>query len=300
MKDRFLNFWFADTDARIYAAFRIAFAVVVLLNLIDLIPFRYAFFAETGLVDTRAVHTPGHFGTPHFSLFNVFTSELHVDVIFAISAVAMVLLGLGVCARTAAFWVWIWHLTITYRSPIATAGWDDILRVYSFLVLISPLGVRWPWRMKKVPSPGLAPVPVYGLRLMCLQLMVIYWHTWLCKIPDGEWLKGDVITYFLMSNNARFPTTAVLQIQPLLKLLTWSVLIGEFLVPVLFLFRKTRLWGALLGLSFHLGIFLISRNLGMFCLTMSILYIPLLDPRAVTWIEQKWQRWLNAPPALAK
>lgn len=291
MKDRFLSFWFADTDARIYAAFRVAFAVVALLNLIDLIPYRYPFFAETGVVDPRAVHTPGHFGTPHFSLFNVFTSEMHVDVIFAISALAMVMLAAGIGTRAAAFWVWIWHLTITHRSAVATSGWDDILRVYSFLVLISPLGARWPWRMKKSAPSGLDPAPVYGLRLMCLQLMVIYWHTALCKIPDGAWLQGDVITYYLMSNFARFPTADVLHIQPLLKLLTWGTLLGEIALPFLLIFRQTRLWGAMLGLSFHLGIFLLSRDLGLFCLTMAILYIPLLDPRATAWIEQRWARW---------
>ena len=273
MKDRFLNFWFADTDARIYAAFRIAFAVVALLNLIELIPFRYSFFAETGLVDLRAVHSPGHFGTPHFSLFNVFTSEKQVDIIFAVSAVAMVLLGFGVFTRCAAFWVWIWHLTITYRSPVALAGWDDILRVYSFLVLISPLGARWPWRMKKLGDAGLDPAPVYGLRLMCLQLIVIYWHTALCKLPSEAWLKGDVLTYYLLSVNARFPSASILEFEPLLKAMTWGVLAGEIIIPFLLIFRRTRWWGALLGISFHVGIFLLSRNLGIFCLTMLILYI---------------------------
>ncbi|MEZ5324886.1 MAG: HTTM domain-containing protein [Verrucomicrobiales bacterium] len=291
MKERIFNFWFGDTDARIYAAFRMAFALVALLNLIDFIPYRYAFFADTGLVDLRAAHSPGHFGMPHFSLFNVFTSETHVDVIFAISAVAMVLLGAGVCTRAAAFWVWIWHLTFTYRSPVAIAGWDDVLRVYSFLVLISPLGARWPWRMKKLAPAGLAPVPVYGLRLMCLQLAVIYLHTALCKLPSKDWINGEVLTYYLMSINARFPSAAVVQFHPLLKVMTWGVLAGEIIVPFLLLFRRTRLWGAVLGISFHIGIFLLSRDLGLFCLTMLILYIPLLDPQSLRWIEQRWQRW---------
>lgn len=291
MKDRFFNFWFADTDARIYAAFRIAFAVVALLNLIELIPFRYPFFADTGLVDLSAAHTPGHYGMPHFSLFNVFTSEAHIDVIFGISAVAMILLGAGVFTRCAAFWVWIWHLTITYRSPIATAGWDDILRVYSFLVLISPLGARWPWRMKKLGSASLDPAPIYGLRLMFLQLIIIYWHTALCKLPAKTWLNGELLSYYLVSINARFPSASVLQYAPLLKVMTWGVLAGEIIIPFLLIFRKTRWWGALLGISFHIGVFLLSRNLGIFCLTMMALYIPLLDPRAVAWIEQRWQRW---------
>ena len=291
MKERLFSFWFADTDARIYAAFRVAFAVVALLNLIYLVPFRYSFFAETGLVDLRAAHSPGHFGIPHFSLFNVFTSETHVDVIFAISAVAMILLGAGVFTRCAAFWVWIWHLTITYRSAIATAGWDDILRVYSFLVLISPLGARWPWRMKKPCITKLDPAPVYGLRLMFLQLLVIYWHSALCKLPAKDWLNGDLLSYYLVSINARFPSASVLQFEPLLKVMTWAVLLGEIIIPFLLIFRKTRWWGALFGILFHVGIFLLSRNLGIFCLAMMILYIPLLDPKAVAWIEQRWQRW---------
>lgn len=291
MKDRFLSFWFGDTDARIYAAFRVAFAVVALLNLVDFIPYRHAFFADTGLVDLRAAHTPGHYGMPHFSLFNVFTSEAHVDLIFGMSAVAMVLLAAGVFPRLAAFWVWIWHLTITYRSPIATAGWDEVLRVYSFLILISPLGARWPWRMKKLTAARLAPAPVYGLRLMWLQLMVIYLHSALYKLPSEDWRNGDVLTYYLMSNNARFPSPSVVQFELLLRVMTWSVLASEIFIPFLLLFRKTRLLGALLGVSFHVGIFMLSSNLELFCLTMVILYIPLLDPRSLEIAAQRWSRF---------
>lgn len=307
MKDRLLRFWFADTDSRIYAAFRMGFAAVALLNLLQLAPFRHVFFADTGLVDLRAAHAPGHFGVPHFSLFNVFTSESQVDAVFAISAVALILLAAGILARTAALWVFIWHLTITYRSPVAMGGWDDILRVYGFLLLISPLGPRWPWPRRGTTrtnaGTSVSPAPVYGLQLMRLQLLVIYVHSAICKLPDADWLNGDVLTYYLLSTNARFPAMAILDMQPVLKAMTWAVLAGEILVPALLLFRKSRIWGVLLGITFHAGIFLLSRNLGLFCATMLILYIPFLDTAALSWPGlrrrqlREWLRRRAADPA---
>ena len=289
-RDWFHKLWFADTDARIYAAFRVVFAVVSLINLIHLSPYRYAFFADTGMVDLEAAHTETHFGFPHFSLFNVFTSELHVDVIFGISAIALVLLTFGIGGRATAFWVFIWHITVTNRSPVALAGWDDVLRVYSFLLLISPLGAQWPFRMKRVPSGTLDPAPVYGLNLMRLQLAVIYLHTGLCKFPDPAWQKGEVLTYYLMSINARFPTDWVVNIHPFLKLMTWSILAAEIIVPFLFFFRKTRLIGAVLGMSFHVGIFVLSKNLTMFPLAMLPAYLSLFDSKSFAWLLNKIRR----------
>jgi hypothetical protein len=289
MTSWYQRLWFDDADARLYGAVRVSYAVIALLNLVELVPYRYAFFSDAGVVDRAAMQGPGHFGIPHFSLFNVFGSEVAVNVLFAMSAVALVLLALGIAARLAVFWVFIWHLSISYRAPIAVAGWDDILRVYGFLLLISPLAAAWPFRLKKsAQTEWGGTIPVYGLQLMRLQLMVIYWHTAVFKIPDEAWIQGEVLADYLMSTYARFPSAKVLVLEPVLKLITWASLVGEIALPFLLLFQKTRPWAIVLGFLFHLGIFVLSKSLLLFCLVMVPPYIAFLDPQTIAWFQARW------------
>ena len=53
-------------DVRIYAALRIAFAAVSLLNLVDLWPHRHAFFSPDGMIDLAEVQEAvGKIGRAH-------------------------------------------------------------------------------------------------------------------------------------------------------------------------------------------------------------------------------------------
>src|SRR5262249_51638808 len=62
---------------------------------------------------------------------------------------------------------------------------------------------------------------------------------------------------------------------PLLRLLTWTVLIWEVSFPLLVLWPRSRTAALVLGAAFHVGIGL-SMELACFALYMLCLYLPLL------------------------
>jgi hypothetical protein len=196
------------------------------------------------------------------------------------TGITFVALAAGIGARFAAFWALVWHISFVARAPLPIAGWDTILRVYSFLILISPLGNCWtlPALIRGGARTAAAGVSGHGLVLMRLQVFVIYWHAELARLlsPDPYWKNGEFMSYFMLSHFSRWPGHWVLQYEGLMILATFGVQVAEVAVPLLLLFRRTRWWGMLLGFALHVGISVMARGFVMFCVTMLMTYIAFL------------------------
>ena len=283
-------------DERIYAVVRIGFAVVALLNLIFLWPDRHVFFSDAGMFDADVIRTQAK--PVYFSIFAFARSGAAVTWCMAGTAVALVMLLLGVATRLAAFWVLVWHLSYIARAIPATAGWDMVLRTYSFLVLISPAGKCWtlPALLRGGAKMIPATVPGYGLALMRIQVLVIYWQAVLARLvcPDPYWGNGEFMSYFLLSHHARWPGPWVLEYGSLLTFGTYAAQIAETTIPVLLLLKKTRWWGMLLGFFLHAGISVVARDLGLFFAAMMMTYLAFLRAedidRIAGWARRRFKR----------
>ena len=268
--------FFQPADERIYALVRMAFAVVALLNLIFLWPDRLVFFSAAGLADSAAAANEAR--PVYLSIFAFADSEVAVTALMLIAAGALVMLLVGVCPRLAAAWSLIWHVSYMARSPLPLAGWDLVLRCFSFLILVSPLGVCW--TLPSLLRGGKAPANVsgHGLILMRLQVVVIYWQAVLARFlhPDPYWKNGEFLSYFMLSHHSRWPGRWVLEYGGLLACGTYAILLLETAVPVLLWRKKTRWWGMLLGAALHIGISLFAPDLGLFCLSMMMTYLAFL------------------------
>ncbi|MGI9243486.1 MAG: HTTM domain-containing protein, partial [Verrucomicrobiales bacterium] len=233
-----------------------------------------------GMISSEVVGEAGWF--TQLSVFNVVTSSWAVSLYFAISAGAIVCLGLGVSPRVAAVVVFIWHLSFTYRAIPGCTGWDHVLRAYSFLVMVSPLGASWSLRGG---SPTAALVPGYGISLMRLQVALIYWQGIIVKLGDKYWQDGEFLSYFLLSVHARWPHRRVAELNDLLIPVTYIAILIEIAIPILLFVPRTRRLGFLLGFTFHLLIAIMSRHILFFSLTMWMTYVAFIDTRALDRIE---------------
>lgn len=283
--------WFERVDPRPYALVRMAIAIAALVNLVDLWPDRHAFFAETGMIDL-AVMKNAIGSDPYYSVFHHITSESGVTAVFLIAAVAMVCLGVGLCTRISAIAVFVFHLSYTYRAFPCLHGWDTLLRVFSFLVMLSPVSAVWAldrlW-MKRLGwiSSESRRVPCYGLTLMKIQVVVIYLQTVWLKVDDEFWRNGEFFSYFMMSMYSRFPDPAWAGWTTLSSVMTYSTLLIELAVPFLLLFPTTRGIGFLLGFGLHFGI-AVTSVLHVFSVAMMATYFAFLDGRE---IDALWRRW---------
>jgi hypothetical protein len=290
------DLFFRREDERIYAAVRIGFAALVLLNLIFLWPDRSVFFSDAGLLDQSiAIHQAS---PVYLSIFAFARSETAVTGVMLVTAAASVMLMAGVGARLAALWILVWHISYIARAPLALGGWDLIPRAFSFLILVSPMGKCWTLPALLRGHRGLVPedVPRYGLILMRLQVVVIYWQTVLARLasPDPYWKNGEFLSYFMLSHHARWPGQWVLEYGSVMVLGTYAIQMTESAIPLLLWKKKTRWWGALLGALLHAGIALFSLDLGLFCLSMLMTYLAFLRKEDVEglerWMKYGWKR----------
>lgn len=267
---RHVEHWFFDpADARAYAAMRITYSVAALAVLVDLWPLRHALFAQSGLVG-GALGTGGR--TSLLNVFNVAGSDGAVTLVLCAAALALCLLALGVFVRGCAIIAYLWTLSYCATVPVALGGFDTILRVVGFVVVISPAVTRWTMR----PSSKEQDAPAYGLRLAQWQLMLVYASTVWLKAPDPFWRNGETVAYLMLSMFSRAPDPVFAHLGALGALLTYGTLLIEASVPFLLWMRKTRWLGLFLGLSMHLFIALVAK-LMLFSLAMLPLYCAFLE-----------------------
>jgi hypothetical protein len=185
--------------------------------------------------------------------------------------------------------VFLWHLSFIERAPVALAGWDNVLRAFAFLVLVSPMGRCWSlpawWRKRPLQA---AQVERYGLVLMRLQVVVIYLETVAYRMVNENpyWRNGEFLSYFLMSHNSRWPGTWAAEHADILMLGTYLAMLTEAAIPILLLIKRTRWWGILLGLLFHGLITLLTRNIEPFLITMAMTYVAFLNGGDVERVQR--------------
>ena len=142
MVRKVVDFFWGPADPRTYALVRITLAVAGLVNLVDLWPYRHEYLASTGMISLDLIRN-GARGGLYGSVFFWVTSETGVTAVVLLAALALVALGAGVWTRAAAALVFAWHVSYSLRAFPVLHSWDSILRIYSFIVLLSPTGRIW-------------------------------------------------------------------------------------------------------------------------------------------------------------
>ena len=294
---RIEGFWFRPVDARIYALWRMGFALVALLNLVDLWPHRAAFFSTEGIVDGETFLGPPY-DPMRWSLFEWIGSEAGVTAVFLLVAVALVCLGIGWWPRVMIALVFAFQVSYTYRAVPVVHGWDILLRIQAFLLLFSPLGpslIAW-WKQGRGEGDDgsrlaqwAAEVPRYGLLLVQWQVAVLYWQTAWLKVADVSWRNGEFISYFMLSIYSRFQGPEWADRVLLSSVLTYATLVIEIAIPLLLWNRKTRWLGFVLGAGLHLSILVVAK-VWLFSLAVLVPYVAFLDGRDLDHCTRWWDR----------
>jgi hypothetical protein len=287
---RLVHFFWGPSDPRTYALVRIWLSIAGLVNLIDLWPHRYEYCASSGMIALDVIRNATRGGL-YGSVFFWVSSDRGVDVVFVAAAIALIALGIGIWARVSALLVFAWHVSYSLRAFPVLHSWDSILRIYSFVMLVSPTGRIWSLaHLLRPHAKDGRDVPVYGLRLMQYQLFVLYLTTFWLKTPDVFWRNGQFLAYFSISIYSRTPNNLLLVRHEWLSAIgTYLSLAIEVSVPWLLSFRRTRPWGMLAGFALHFMIGATAR-LGIFSLCMIPPYMAFLDGRDIDWLLERIPR----------
>lgn len=202
-------------------------------------------------------------------------------------AVATLLLLLGFYSRTAAALTWVLAISFANVNCNVDNAGDVIRNIALFYLMLSPCGAAWSFDRWLSREPGDEPtfVPPWPLRLLFVQLVLIYFFNGLYKLLGAAWWEGDSLYNVLGDPALTRVSPALLPLPYLLtRLLSWGVLIWEVSFPLWMVHRWTRAAALGVGVAFHLGIFA-TMELGGFVPYVLCLYLPLLP----------WERRVGGP-----
>lgn len=273
------RFWFSAIDARQYAALRIAFGFLSTLYLVQLMPFIEPQFSGAGWLGSIRQIEEQNGGD--WSLLFISPGEYNVAyayVLVGIGIIASVLLMMGWHSRIAAGFAWLIWVSLWNRNPLILDGDDAILKLMCFYLMLSPCGNRW--SLDAFQRQLTHQVCVWPLRLIQMQIALIYFVSGWVKFYGPEWQAGNAIHTVLIhphySSVNGWPLINHAFISTILAGLNHFILWWEVLFPITLLHPFTRKISLIVGVCFHLGL-LLTMNLRWFAIIMLALY-PALMP----------------------
>jgi hypothetical protein len=250
------DFFHEPVDPRVCAIVRIGYATLVLVNLAVLWPDINLWFGEEGVlaydVARRMIHDNS------WSILGWLPrTSLVLHVCLGIYAAQTVCLLLGLFSRLNVVCVFVWLISFQNANPLLLDGEDTVFRVVGFFLIFMPLGRAWALDAL-LRRKGETPPPASGwaLRMLQIQMAVIYLSAALVKMQGESWMNGTAMYYVARLEDyfGRFPIPYLLFDTPALVAgFTWAVVAAEFIVPILVWFKETRVPCLVIAAIFHIG-----------------------------------------------
>jgi hypothetical protein len=281
--DGWVRFWFAPQETSTLALVRILFGLTVLAWTLAAIHDVDDFFSRNGVLPSQPnFASQGEDGA--WGILGIFDGSAAPVIAVAILIVASICLVVGYRSRLAALVVFLGVLSFERRNPFVFNSGDGLLRVIAFYMVLAPTGVSLSIdRFRKARDrfwefPARAP---WALRLIQIQLSVMYLSTVWAKLRGTSWNDGTAVSYALrIEDLERFPFPRILADTPLAaNLMTYGTVLIELALAVLVWNRRLRPWVLGLGIGLHLMIDYAIR-VGFFTPTVFVLYLAFLSPVA--------------------
>jgi hypothetical protein len=274
------GFWFGPISARPLAAFRIAFGLVVLLNLALLSLEADYWFTDAGLL--RGTEAREAAGPLRQSLLHYVQDPASVHIFFGAMLAVCVLFTLGWHTRVMGFLLYLGLVSIHHRNISSTNGADVFLVIMVFYLTLSPCGAAYSLdARRKARKRGTLAEPLiipWAQRLAQLHFALIYLNTGLLKAAGATWQNGTALHYVLCNTEFRLFNLEFLTQYPLIiNFMTHSTLIIELSLPFLLWRRATRPWAIAAGLALH-GAIVFTVNIPIFSEAMIACYLAFLGP----------------------
>ena len=173
----------------------------------------------------------------------------------------------------------------SWWNPLPLSGAFEVRAAILFCLMWANCGEVWSidaWaartRGRGVATKADHPASSWPLRLIRVQVAVIYVSTGLWKLGSTEWRYGTALHYVLSNNGfARFPGSLPPGAAEVLAVGTYLTLLWELSFPLLVAFRRTRGVALAIGVALHLGMWL-TIELGPFPWVMLASYVSYAEP----------------------
>ena len=297
---RWDQFWFAEVPSEAMALVRIAVGLAGLVNLIGFTPVE-----PFWMLDGLAPLPGGGLGFRSYLIESGLGTAAGWTFFVALST-AFVCMVLGFFANAFILVCFLGSLLQVRWNPLPlTAGHGVLLAILFCLIwadcgarlsigersrrrspgdLVGEQGTR-PWRVNDRSRQ-----PYWPLRLIQVQVALIYLTSGLFKLFGTAWRDGSAVYYATGQNIFGrifhfYPFPASLGW--MLTALTYATVLWELSFPLLILNRVTRRVALVTGIAMHLGIWA-TMEVGPFTWMMLAAYVAFLDPHTTQRVVKRF------------
>ena len=263
MTDRFL---FESCDPNMASVLRIGFGLLLCIYSFMWWLDGSLWFSDQGVLKTNTAEFLG--AHVHWSLFSwIQPTPAIVNACLLILMLQSGMLLVGLYSRVQAASIFFWLVSFQNRNPLILDGEDTVFRIFAFLFIFLPLDHRWSigtrMRGARVVDEengdrwSALQEQAWALRLVQIQMTVIYLSATLCKLFGSTWQNGSAMFYVANACDyfGRFGVMEPLFGLPwFIRAATWSALAIEAALPILLWFRPTRRPAIVAGIGLHLAI----------------------------------------------
>jgi Vitamin K-dependent gamma-carboxylase len=285
-------FWFRLQPAYTLGLIRMAFGAVAIGWTVSLLPDLYLLFGPHGIEPQQ----PGD--AFYWGVFAIFTSDHALLIGWAVLLASSVALTIGWHSRLAALAVWVLILSFQHRDLWVGNSGDVVVRIEALVLALSPCGAAL--SLDQARSTGTfwsaQERPQWPVRLMQLQMSLIYLASALSKINGSTWPQGTAVSYALRLRDLALvsPPHWVTDSALLMNAATWGTLVAELSLAILVWNRRLRPWVLAAGVVMHTMI-MITIAVGFFTLAMFVLYLAFVPPETVQSLPHNAKRVATKP-----
>jgi hypothetical protein len=290
------RFWFRPVAPHLYAALRILWGLLALMNLFGVADLQ-AYWYLDGLV------APAPTLTQSIALrFGPDTAVAPWIIGGSALVYVLMILGLGSSFTVALAFVALFVEKEWNQLPLSSAF--QVHFVLMFCLALADTGEVWSldaWLRRRRGNSITRTTRIWPLRLFRAQVALIYFMTGFWKFQDVHWRDGSALHY-VMSNFdfRRFPVPPPAWADGPLTFLTYLTLIWELAFPFLLLNRVTRFLALGLGVALHFGMWTL-LEIGPFSFVMIGSYLAFVDPdwfaATATRLQERWAQRRRATSA---
>lgn len=257
-RERFDAFLFQSCDPRLAPLLRILYAFLLIVYTSIWLRDGGVWFSDAGVLSQATAEQLGD-GRRWSLLFWLPGTAPVVYGCLTALLVQAVLLLLGCWSRFQMACIFVWLVSFQHRNPLICDGEDTVFRMFAFLMIFLPLDCGWSIvrSFSRRPRPAATSADAWALRLIQLQMTIIYASAAWTKLQGASWRDGTAL-YIVSHMNDHFGRLPWLawwfDSLWLVQLQTWSVVAIEIFLPIALWLRPTRRLAIALGIVLHLGI----------------------------------------------
>ena len=287
------RFFFEPATTSTLALVRIAFGLLTFAWGLALAPDLFTFFSDDGLLPPEVLDQ-------EWNLLAWFQGDTALVAVYGALLLSALCVALGLFSRLAALVLFVTLLSFERRNPLIYNSGDFVIQHLAFFLALAPSGAALSldrWRRTRAGFWEFPPRAQWAIRLMQIQLSVIYLTSVWAKVRGETWNDGTAVSYALrLEDLERFPLPHFVVDTPLIaNVLTYGALAIELGVAILIWNRRARPYAVVAGVALHLGIDY-ALEVGFFSYAMLILYLAFLPPEtARAWVLAVRRRVRRSP-----